>query len=65
MAITTSTRWVGGTEKMNAPCTWNAFKSFWGSQGALNDSEKHLHKSPWWIERSGQVVVKIDEQYLE
>jgi hypothetical protein len=65
VAITTSTRWVGGTEKMNAPCTWNAFKSFWGSQGALNDSEKHLHKSPWWIERSGQVVVKIDEQYLE
>ena len=62
--ITTSTRWVGGTEKMNTPCTWNAFKSFWGSQAGLNDSEKGLHTRPWWIERDGTVAVKIDEQYL-
>jgi hypothetical protein len=62
-AITTSTRWVAG-EDMNAPCTWADFKSFWGPSAALDDSEKHLHAVPWWIERDGPVVVKIDEQYL-
>lgn len=61
--ITTSTRWVGGND-MNAPCNWADFKSFWGPQAGLDDSEKHLHESPWWIERDGQVVIKIDEQYL-
>ncbi len=63
VAITTSTRWVAGDD-MNAPCTWSDFISFWGPAGALADSEKHLHSMPWWIERDGQVVVKIDEQYL-
>ena len=63
VAITTSTRWVGGDD-MGAACTWNDFKSFWGPDGALADSEKHLDKMPWWIERDGSVVVKIDEQYL-
>jgi hypothetical protein len=63
VAITTSTRWVAGDD-MNAPCTWADFKSFWGPSSALDDSEKHLHAVPWWIERDGPVVVKIDEQYL-
>lgn len=63
VAITTSTRWVSGDD-MNAPCTWNDFKSFWGPESALTDDEKHLKNMPWWIERDGQVVVKIDEQYL-
>ena len=63
VAITTSTRWVPGDD-MGAACTWAAFKSFWGPAGALSSSEKHLHAVPWWIERDGAVVVKIDEQYL-
>jgi hypothetical protein len=60
--ITTSTRWVPG-EDMGAPCTWAAFKSFWG-MGPFPESEGHLHAMPWWIERDGPLVVKIDEQYL-
>lgn len=63
VAIRTSTRWVGGDD-MDAACTWSDFKSFWGPAGALDDSEKHLHAMPWWIERDGNVVLKIDEQYL-
>ena len=62
VAITTSTRWVGG-EDMGAACTWADFKSFWG-MGPHPESEGHLHSMPWWIERDGAVVVKIDEQYL-
>jgi hypothetical protein len=62
VAITTSTRWVSG-EDMGAPCTWADFKSFW-VVGPLPESEGHLHEVPWWIERNGPVVVKIDEQYL-
>ncbi len=63
VAITTSTRWVTGDD-MNAPCTWADFVTFWGPEAALDSSEKHLHEVPWWIERDGQVIVKIDEQYL-
>ncbi len=63
VAITTSTRWVSGDD-MGAPCTWNDFKSFWGPAAALGESEKHLKSMPWWIERDGQIVIKIDEQYL-
>jgi hypothetical protein len=62
VAITTSTRWVPG-EDMGAPCTWADFKSFWGP-GPFPEMEDHLHAVPWWIERDGPVVVKIDEQYL-
>jgi hypothetical protein len=62
VAITTSTRWVAG-EDMNAPCTWADFRSFWGS-GPFPEGEEHLHSVPWWIERDGPLVVKIDEQYL-
>jgi hypothetical protein len=63
VAITTSTRWVPGDD-MGAACTWTDFKSFWGPAGALSSSEKHLRSIPWWIERDGPLVVKIDEQYL-
>ena len=60
--IATSTRWVPG-EDMGAPCTWAAFKSFWG-MGPFPESEGHLHAMPWWIERDGALVIMIDEQYL-
>jgi hypothetical protein len=57
--ITTST-WHG---EMNMPVTWQQFKSFWSATPP--DAEAvYLRDSPWWIERDGQTVIKIDEQYL-
>lgn len=60
--ITTSTRWAPH-DGMGAPCSWGDFIGFFGG-GALPDGDSHLHDIPWWIERDGDVVVKIDEQYL-
>jgi hypothetical protein len=62
VVITTSTRWVPGDD-WEAPCTWTDFKSFWGP-GPFPESEQWLHTRPWWIERDGPIVVRIDEQYL-
>lgn len=62
VVITTSTRWVPGDD-WEAPCTWADFMSFWGP-GPFPESEGHLHAVPWWIERAGRLVVRIDEQYL-
>ncbi len=57
--ITTST-WHG---EMNLPVTWAQFKSLWSATPP--DAEAaYLRDSPWWIERDGQTVIKIDEQYL-
>ena len=59
VAITTSS-WQG---KMDNPVTWAVFKSFWSASPP--DAEAALLRdNPWWIERDGQTVVKIDEQYL-
>ncbi len=58
VVITTST--LGGV--MERPATWAEFKSFWTASRPVDAS--HLHAMPWWIERSGDTVVKIDEQYL-
>ncbi len=56
--ITTST-WNGG---MDQPVTWAQFKSFWSASPPVDAT--HFHEVPWWIERNGPLVVKIDEQYL-
>ena len=59
VAITTST-WGG---QMDRPVTWGVFVSFWGATPP--DAEAgFLRNNPWWIERDGQTVIKIDEQYL-
>lgn len=58
VAITTST-WGGIMER---PITWEEFRSFWGASPPADGT--HLHNVPWWIERVGDTVVKIDEQYL-
>ena len=63
MAITTSTRWVPGDD-MGAACTWNDFKSFWGPRAPSATARSTCKRMPWWIERDGPMVVKIDEQYL-
>lgn len=59
VAITTSS-WHG---EMNKTVTWDEFKSFW-SVSPPDEEASFLRDSPWWIERDGQTVVKIDEQYL-
>ena len=58
VAITTST-WGGVMER---PITWEEFRSFWSASKPPDGL--HLSKMPWWIERDGDTVVKIDEQYL-
>jgi hypothetical protein len=59
VAITTAT-WGGEPDR---PVTWDEFISFWSATPP--DAEAgFLRDSPWWIERDGQTVVKIDEQYL-
>ena len=63
VAITTSTRWAPH-DGMGAPCSWGAFITFWGGMGPLPQGDTQLHAVPWWIERDGPVVIKIDEQYL-
>lgn len=62
VAITTATRWAPH-DGFEAPCTWADFITFWGP-GPLPDGDSHLHETVWWIERDGDTIVKIDEQYL-
>jgi hypothetical protein len=57
--ITTST-WHG---EMDSPVTWDVFQSFW-SATPPDEEAVYLRDSPWWIERDGPVIIKIDEQYL-
>jgi hypothetical protein len=58
VVITTST-WGGVMER---PITWEEFRSFWSLSPPADGT--HLRDVPWWIEREGDTVVKIDEQYL-
>jgi hypothetical protein len=57
-SITTAT--FGGG--MDEPVTWTQFKSFWSASPPAGG--EHLHDMPWWIERDGNKVVSIAEQYL-
>lgn len=59
VAITTSS-WQG---EMGKTITWDVFTSFW-SVSPPDQEASFLRDSPWWIERDGQTVIKIDEQYL-
>jgi len=59
VAVTTSS-WQG---EMGKIVTWDVFKSFW-SVSPPDQEASFLRDSPWWIERDGQTVIKIDEQYL-
>jgi hypothetical protein len=59
-AATTTSTWKG---EMNMPVTWPVFMSFW-SATPPDQEAAFLRDNPWWIERDGQTVIKIDEQYL-
>jgi hypothetical protein len=58
VAITTST-YEGVMERS---ITWEEFRSFWSLSPAPGTT--YLRDVPWWIERDGGMVVKIEEQYL-
>jgi hypothetical protein len=59
VAITTAT-WGGVPDR---PVSWDVFVSFWSATPP--DAEAgFLRNNPWWIERDGPLVIKIDEQYL-
>ncbi len=57
--ITTSS-WHG---ILGEATTWEEFKAFW-SDSPPDPEAGFLKESPWWIVRDGQLVVRIDEQYL-
>jgi hypothetical protein len=57
-SITTAT-FGGGMEES---VSWDVFTSFW-TEFAPEGGE-HLSEMPWWIERDGDTVVGIAEQYL-
>ncbi|NLG66270.1 MAG: hypothetical protein GX536_00990 [Actinobacteria bacterium] len=42
--------------------TWEQFRSFWSPSPPTG--AEHMHGMPWWIERDGPQVVKIEEQFL-
>lgn len=62
VVITTDTRWAPH-DGFGASCSWADFLTFWGP-GPLPDGDSQLHAVPWWIERDGDTVVKIEEQYI-
>lgn len=57
--ITTST--FGGVVE-GTDIDWDTFTSFWTE--FTPEGGEHLSQMPWWIERAGQEVVRISEQYL-
>lgn len=61
--ITTSTRWAPH-DGMGAPCSWGDFYDFWNLIGPPVEGDGQMPHVPWWIERDGPKVLKIDEQYL-
>lgn len=60
--ITTATRWPPH-DGLEAPCTWSDFQSFWGP-GPFAEMDEQLHDMLWNIDRDGETVVKIWQQYL-
>jgi hypothetical protein len=58
VAITTASR-SGGPDE---PATWPEFMSWFG--GSPPVGTEYLRDMPWWIVRDGDVVIKIDEQYI-
>jgi hypothetical protein len=61
VSITTAT-YLGGGPDDPQPVTWAEFKSFWDAIPPAG--AEHLHVVPWWIERDGDEIVSIAEQYL-
>jgi hypothetical protein len=43
------------------PITWETFLGYWTGDPA---GAAHKRAAPWWIERDGTTVVKVNQQYL-
>jgi len=43
------------------PITWETFLGYWTGDPA---GAAHKRAAPWWIERDGITVVKVNQQYL-
>ncbi len=65
-ALVTCTRAYPLDSNPDPPCTWSEFVSFWkaGVQSSLDQGISDFYGAPWWIERSGDTVVKITEQFI-
>ena len=52
--------------EVDEPVTWDTFMSYWSDSPPPTDADfpYNAATSPWWIERDGPLVVKIDQQYL-
>jgi hypothetical protein len=50
----------GGTEEVYVD--WEVFAGFWTE--FVPEGAAHLNAMPWWIERDGDTVISITEQYL-
>jgi hypothetical protein len=49
----------------DAPFPWSECMVMWGgASGVLTDAEVSLKDGLWWIERDGNTIVKIDEQWV-
>ena len=47
---------------MDLSIGWDVFESFWTEFPP--EGGQHMNEMPWWIERDGNTVVSIEEQYL-
>ena len=56
--ITTDNRSIPPREIVTR--TWSEFAEFW----QLSGEEAWLSRGPWWIERDGDTVVKIEQQFV-
>ena len=47
---------------MDQSIGWDVFERFWTEFPP--EGGEHMSEMPWWIERDGNTIVSIDEQYL-
>jgi hypothetical protein len=62
-AITTYSR-VDPIDVADPPVDWATFWNFWNLIGPPLPEDADIHTGLWWIERSGNTVVKIDQLWV-
>jgi hypothetical protein len=51
--------------EVDQPIAWDTFMSLWSTSPPTDTGlQFSVNEAPWWIERDGQTVVKIDQQYV-
>ena len=46
------------------PCSWSDFWDFWNIIGPLPPEDEPLQYGLWWIERDGDTIIKIEQQWV-